>query len=343
MNLLPFNLHIPLLSALLAALVWIALQLIARRLPPGSLARALIQRSRLSLSVTVLLAGLGWWLADLLGAGSLPLLQGAGEVRDLVVAAGVIWTLLRCKGELLTKADVYSNQLFPTLAARDRLFLVDVADKLVSTLVVAIVLLEVLRLLGTPATVLATAGGFGAAAVGFGARTIVENVLSGISIYINRPFVVGDLIQIPSESLIGSVEHIGWFYTQLRDLERQPIFMPNGIFIIKPVINSGGIDNRRVWIEFQLRYTDRGAIEEIISDLQTVLKADPELDPAKPHVVHFVGYGASSLDLRLLCFCASSDIFATWDMQQRLLLEIGRVVEAHGAAMPFPTRTLLHA
>ncbi len=339
----PFNLQIPLLAAALSLGSGLALQLLGQRLRRGSLARALVLRSRLSLCLTIALAGLVWWLARQLGGSALPVPGGSAGLRNLVLSIGLVWTLLRCKGELLGKADGYSSQLFPSLPERDRLFLLDVADKLLTTLVLVLIALQVLQLLGTPAPVLAAAGGFGAAAVGFGAKTIVENVLSGISIYINRPFVVGDLIQIPSENLTGTVEAIGWFYSQLRDQERQPLFVPNAIFILKPVINTGRIDNRRLWIDFGLRHEDRERAEAVIGDLRKQLEREPAIDRAKPHVVHVTGYGDAGLELRLLCFCLGADVEGAWDLRQHLLLQIGRTVAAHGAAMPSPVQLLTAA
>jgi MscS family membrane protein len=329
-------LEIPLLGSLLAFSLWAALELLARRLAPGSLGRALLLRSRLSLCLTVVAASLAWWLGGRPGPVPLALPISRSDLRDGVISLGLIWTLLRCKRELLGKAERYSEQLFPTLPVRDRLFLFDVADKLVGSTVLILVALLILRLVGAPLAVLATTGGFGAAALGFGAKTIVENALSGISLYINRPFVVGDLIQIPDQQLTGTVEQIGWYYTCLRDLERQPIFIPNGIFTVQPVINSGRIDSRRVWIEFSLRHDDRGAVEPIVTALRQLLAADPGIDQSKPQGVHFVGYGAAGLDLRLLCFSASSDLPIAWDLKQRLLLDIGSVVEANQARMPLP-------
>ncbi len=332
---LPFSLEIPISAAIAAAVVWLALDLLGRGPRPRSLGRALLHRSRLSLALTILVAGLGWWLALLLSPGVLPFLSDEREVRDLVVAAGVIWTLLRCKKELVGQADRYSAELFPALPARDRLFLFDLADKLIATLVVVIGAVELLRLLGTPASLLAVAGGFGAAALGFGARTVVENVLSAISLYINRPFVVGDQIQLPGEKLSGTVEQIGWFHTQLRDAERQPVFLPNGLFLSRPVINAGRIDRRRVWIDFGLRYEDRQAVEPILADLRRELAEDPAIDHAKPQAVHVLGYGANGLELRLLCFSADADLEAAWELRQRWLLRIARVLESHHAEMPY--------
>ncbi|MCP9801083.1 mechanosensitive ion channel family protein [Synechococcus sp. RedBA-s] len=335
------RLSIPLVGGLLAATVGLVLQLLGRRLTAGSLGRVLVLRSRLSLTVTILVSFGAWWLLTLLGPDVLPLPRGGAEVRDELIFIGLIWTLLRWKGEIWRQADSYSQQVFPKLPHRERLFLFDLSDKLFTVLVVVIIGMELLRLLGTPTALIATAGGFGAAALGFGARTIVENGLSGISLYINRPFVVGDSIRIPSEDLNGTVQAISWFYSELRDPERQPIFIPNSIFTIKPIVNIARIDSRRVWIDFGLRYDDRAAIEPIISELRELLKAHPLVDHQKAPAVHFVGYGESRLNLRLLCYVASGEITTAWDLQQELLLRIGEVVEKHQAAMSFPTQTLI--
>ena len=200
-----------------------------------------------------------------------------------------------------------------------------------------------LDLLGVSAGVLITAGGFGAAALGFGARTIVENGLSGLSLYINRPFTLGDTINLPGPQLLGTVEAVGWFYTELRDPDQQRIYIPNGLFTSQAVQNLAQIDNRRIWIEFGLSYADRGRIEAITTDLQDQLEALPGIDPAKERLVHFVDYGESSLTLRLLCFAAGGAIQDAWALRQRALLLIGAVVEQAGASMPFPTRTVISA
>jgi hypothetical protein len=211
---LPFDLQLPLTGVLLALGTWLLLDRLGRRCRSGSLGRALLLSGRVSLAGTVLLSSAGWWLAGL-------------EVRNLLLTIGLIWTLLRWRGELKQRAEDYAAQLLPHLSGKDQLFLFDVLDKLLTTAALLVVLVMGLDLLGVSAGVLITAGGFGAAALGFGARTIVENGLSGLSLYINRPFVLGDSIGLPGLNLLGTVEQVGWFYTELRDLERQRIYVPN--------------------------------------------------------------------------------------------------------------------
>lgn len=327
---LPLALQIPLAGAMLAVVVWLLLDRLGRRCRRGSLARDLLLTGRPSLAATVLLSSVGWWLA-----GPDQRLQ----VRDLVLTIGVVWTLLRWRSELKQRAQHDAVPLLPHLAPKDQLFLFDVLDKLLSGAALLVVLFKGLELLGVSAGVLITAGGFGAAALGFGARTIVENGLSGLSLYINRPFTLGDTINLPAPNLLGTVEQVGWFYTELRDPDRQRIYIPNGVFTTQAVQNLAQIDNRRIWIEFGLRYADRGRIETITRTLTELLDGVPGVDLAKDRQVHFVDYADSSLQLRLLCFAASGDIHEAWSLRQRLLLLIGEVVEQAGAAMPYPTRT----
>ncbi|TVS06387.1 MAG: mechanosensitive ion channel family protein [Cyanobium sp. PLM2.Bin73] len=339
----PLKLQLPLTGLVLSLVSLVVINLLARRLQRGGLARGLLVSARRSVSATILLAALGWWIGALLSPELISLERNGAELRDLVLVLGVTWTLLRWKRELGTNSQAYATQLLPAMEEKDQIFLWDVLTKVIGIAALVILALEVMRLLGVSAALLVTAGGFGAAAVGFGAQGIVSNSLSGLSLYINRPFVVGDFIEIPSEALMGTVENISWFYTRLRSLERQPVFVPNTMFTNKTVVNIAETDNRRIWIEFGITYNDRERIPAIVADLEQVLSDHPDVDPDKARAVNFTGYGDSSLDLRLLCHASSGDVVAAWALQQNLLLRIGDVVEAHGASMPFPTRTLIQA
>ena len=104
------------------------------------------------------------------------------------------------------------------------------------------------------------------------------------------------------------------------------------------VMNISQIDNRRLRIDFSVSYDDRARIEPICNELAERLKVLPDVNPAMELWVLFTGYGASSLDCRLVCCSQSGDRIAALHLQHQLLLLIGDVVQAHGASMPF-TRT----
>ena len=250
-------------------------------------------------------------------------------------------TLRRWRRCIRLRRGLFTDQLPSGLAQREKLFFADILDKVLGTSVFVLWLLAILGILGVPVTVLATAGGLGAAAVAFGAQSVVSNSLTGFSIYLNRPFVVGDLIEIASQDLQGTVEKIGWFYTQLRTLDRQLVFIPNAIFSTQALMNISQTDNRRLLIDFSVRYDDRERIAPICEELTRRVQSMPGVNPERELWTLFKSYGESSLDCRLVCCSESGDRIAAWHLQHHLLLLIGDVVQAHGASMPFPTRTLI--
>lgn len=322
-------LPLPLLGLLLAVITWLGCGWLARSWGRPTLGGRLLLRSRLSLAVPLALAGVLLGLQRLVPEAFLPL-PDAADLRALLGALALAWSLLRCRAPLLEGLD-HLAPLQP-LAERERVALRDLLDKLITLLVVVLLGTPLLRLLGVTAGVLLTAGGFGAAALAFGARTIVENGLSGVGLYLSRLFVVGDVIRLPALQLQGEVEAIGWFHTRLRDPQRQTLVVPNGLFTTQAVQNLSQLDHRRVEFEVLLRHSDRPQLAAITRDLNARLTADAAVDTTLPARAHLVGISEPGLRLALLCHAASSDLAEALALQQRLLLELAEVVDHHGAA-----------
>ncbi len=219
-------------------------------------------------------------------------------------------------------------------------FLLDVLDKLVSGAVLLLATLEVLRLLGVSLTVLITASGFGAAALGFGARTLVENLLGGLMLYLHRPFVIGDFIRLPALALEGTVQEIGFYYTQLITPDRQPLYVPNATFATSAILNGARRDHRQVLVSFGVRYDDQPLLETIIHRPAAGTRAAEGRGclPAAPGALRGLRRiepgSAAGMLLRRQPGCLLRS-------PAELLQRIGRVVAECGASMPFPTRLLL--
>lgn len=316
-----------------AALSWLLFDLLGRRNGSASLGRRLLLRCRLSVSATVLLAGLSWWLLELGGQLGVDLPRSGEQVRNALISLGLMWTLLRCKGVLLRHVQDHQG-LWPPGSSRSQ-YLFDLINKLITAVVVLIGIVESLRLLGVSAGVLFAASGFSAAALGFGARTLIENLLSGVMLYINRPFVVGDQITIPEQSLQGTVNRIGAYYTELLTPDRQPLYIPNAVFASQAVINARRREQRELLLELLLRPQDHGAVAAITAELTAQLAQTPGVAHELPQRVHAVGIEAAGLRLRLQCFC-SSDLDAALALQQQLLLAMAAAIERHGAALAQP-------
>lgn len=323
----PFELHVPLSGALLAAVCWLGLDRLARRCRPGGLRRSLLQRARLSVSATLLLAPLLGWLFERLDAIGWDLPRDGRELRDVVLTLGVIWTLLRLKGCLLRW--LAEQPMGP--AGPERTFLIDVIDKLLLAAVLLLGGLQVLRLLGISAVLLLTASGIGAAAVGFGARALVENLLSGVMLYLNRPFVVGDAVELPERRLAGRVRAIGLYYTELVEGDGRSAYVPNALFAANAIINTSRRQERQLLLQLPLRLQDAAALADLSSAVHQELQGLPGLQPGRPLRVHG-RWGEAGPELRIEAY-GEADLDRSLALRQTLLLRALAVLEQQGAAL----------
>jgi potassium-dependent mechanosensitive channel len=86
-----------------------------------------------------------------------------------------------------------------------------------------------------PLTIFAFLGGAFAIGVGFGAQTLLKNVISGILVLIERPLRVGDLIEV--DNVRGRVTSIGLRSSTVRDAKGMETLIPNSIFLERHLTN----------------------------------------------------------------------------------------------------------
>jgi MscS family membrane protein len=330
----PWQLPVPLSAPLLAAAAWLALNLLASRLPKGSLGGRLLRRARLSVALTLLVAGWMGWLQGRLEALGWDLPGDPAGVRDAFLALGVMWTLLRLK-TILLRHLAQDGDWWPSRGQRERASALDLIDKTVTGVVALLGGLAVLKLLGVSAAVLLTASGLGAAALGFGAKTLVENLLSGLMIYLNRPFAVGDQIELPSQRFAGQVRAIGLFNTELLTPDGEPLYLPNGLFTHSAVVNSSRRPYRRLVLEVDLALAGRAPAEAVVDALRRGLAGHPLVRADRPQRVAFTDISDGAWRLRVEC-AVSSDLDTFPTLRQDLLLELSDQLARQGGELAGP-------
>lgn len=91
-------------------------------------------------------------------------------------------------------------------------------------------------------------------AVGFAARDTLENFISGITILIDKPFRLGDNIEV--DTTFGTVEEITLRSTRLRTLDNEIMVMPNVQMITQKLINHTMLRTVRVEVPFGIAYKE---------------------------------------------------------------------------------------
>ena len=200
--------------------------------------------------------------------------------------------------------------------------------------------LMILQSVGISVTGLLAFGGIGGIAVGFAARDLLANFLGGLSIYLDRPFTVGDWIRSPDREIEGTVEHIGWRMTRIRTFDQRPLYVPNAIFASVALENPSRMRNRRIYETLGIRYADVSCMEGIVADVRSMLQQHEAIDTERTLIVNFVACGPSSLDFFVYTFTKTTNWVEYHGIKQDVLLRILAIVEGHGAEVAFPTQTL---
>jgi MscS family membrane protein len=200
--------------------------------------------------------------------------------------------------------------------------------------------LMVLQTLGVSVSGLLAFGGIGGIAVGFAAKDLLANFFGGLSIYLDRPFTIGDWIRSPDKQIEGTVEDIGWRLTRIRTFDQRPLYVPNAAFSQISVENPSRMFNRRIYETIGIRYQDAGAMATIVDQVREMLEGHPEIDLTRTLIVNFVSFGPSSLDFFVYTFTRTTNWVEYHRVKQDVLLKILEIVHANGADVAFPTRTL---
>jgi small-conductance mechanosensitive channel len=133
---------------------------------------------------------------------------------------------------------------------------VDVLMFVAQLVIWAVFSLLALDNLGVNITALVAGMGVGGIAIALAVQTILGDVFASLSITFDKPFVVGDNLQI--DDIEGSVEHIGIKSTRLRSVSGEQIVLANADLLKSRVRNLGRMTERRIKFRIHVAYDTPG-------------------------------------------------------------------------------------
>jgi len=265
-----------------------------------------------------------------------PFLAEALALRDVALIACAAWFLLRFTGKVGGNIIAVREQRGEEVDHTT----VDALSKLARLVTLIVVILMAAQTLGFQITGLLALGGVGGIAIGFAAKDLLANFFGGLTIYLDRPFAVGEWIRSPDKSLEGTVEYISWRHTRIRAFNKNPIYVPNAVFTNIVVENPSRMSHRRIKENIGLRYDDFAVLPAVVDDIRSMLQEHPEIDATQTLIVNFSAFAGSSLDLMIYAFTKTTQWVKYHEVKQDVLIRVGQIVERHGAQIAFPTRTL---
>ena len=288
--------------------------------------------------ITLLIWVLGLtYAADIVKTQTDAAIFGAIEpIREVGVIVIIVWFLVRLisnsESILLEKKQLKGEDFDQTTA--------DAIAKLLRVSVIITGTLVILQTLGYSISGVLAFGGIGGIAIGFAARDLLANFFGGLTIYMDRPFDVGDWIRSPDREIEGSVEKIGWRLTTIRTFDKRPLYIPNSVFTNIAVENPQRMTNRRIKETIGIRYDDASKMREIISDVKKMLQEHDDIDNNQTLIVNFNEFAASSLNFFIYTFTKTVNWIEFHKVKQDVMLKVIDIIESHGAECAFPTTTM---
>jgi small conductance mechanosensitive channel len=178
-------------------------------------------------------------------------------------------------------------------------------------------------------------------AVGFGAQTLVKDVIAGFFILLEDQYGVGDIVDINNGSASGVVETLTLRLTGLRGVDGTIYYLSNGS--ISQVANRSKEWARAV-LDIGVGYGERPEhVREVLERVAKEAKEDPELGSklyAVPEVWGIEMLGEYEVVWRMV---AESKPARQWDVARMLRERIKIAFDEEGIEIPFPYRVMISA
>jgi small conductance mechanosensitive channel len=203
-------------------------------------------------------------------------------------------------------------------------------SRVLSSIIWVAALLMVLRVLDVDITPVLTGAGILGLAVGFGAQTLVKDVISGFFLILEDQVRVGDVAIVNGTG--GSVEQINMRTIVLRDMEGTVHVIPNGE--IRTLANRSK-DFSYYVLDLGIDYADDvDTAVDVVRETAAELQADPAFAPRILEPLEVLGvdnFAASSVSLR---FRIKTLPLSQWDVGRELRRRVKKAFDRRGLRMP---------
>ncbi len=217
----------------------------------------------------------------------------------------------------------------------------DLLNKFAGVIVYAFAIVLALDILGINVMPFIAGAGILGIAVGFAAKDTLSNLIAGVLLIIDRPFEIGDRIEVWSapagSSTWGDVIDIGLRATKIRTTDNIVIIIPNNEIMTRDIVNYTIISSKiRVRINIGIAYesnleTAKAAIISVAQTVNWVAK-----NPAPKVVVR--NFGESSIDLQLRVWI--NDARKRMDTISHITDNVKAEFDKTGVEIPYPKRNI---
>ena len=206
-------------------------------------------------------------------------------------------------------------------------------ENIVAYVVMFIMLIAILGVFNINASGLLAGAGVIGLAVGFGAQSLVKDVITGLFILLEDQFSVGDYVRIGQFE--GVVLEIGLRTTKVKSWTGEIHTLPNGSIV---QVTNFSVSNSVAFVDVSISYeADIAKAEQVIEELLEELPAKYEQMVTTPQLLGVQTLAASEVILRVI---AEVEPMQHAVIARALRKEIKNRLDLHGIEIPYPRMVL---
>lgn len=272
-----------------------------------------------------------------LGRPILTLSEKALGIYDKIITVFIIWCVAWFIARIVD--SLIANYVRPLTSKKTKIRIDDtiypVAKGVVNFVIYAIAIVVILQNLGVEVNGVLAGLGIGGLAFALAAQDLIGNMFGGAAIIADKPFEVGDRVKVEGQD--GFVRKISLRTTTLETFGKTNIVIPNKTIADSVLENISREDMRREKVVLGVEYsTSTAKMEKAKKLLAQIVKKNDKTDDNS--LVHFIGFGPSSLDIQLIYWIKDLDeILATKD---EIHFAIKKAFEKEKIAFAFPSQTV---
>ncbi len=260
------------------------------------------------------------WLIEFIGDVGLSIIQ-------IIIASIII--------KILIKITKRSFALRSKLSERKKQTLCEVIESVIKYGIWFIAGCSILSNFGVNIASLIAVAGVGSVAIGFGAQSLVQDIITGMFILFEDQFGVGDIITV--DNLTGTVESIGLRSTRIRSVDGDLYILPNGS--IKIITNMSKEYNRAV-VDIGVAYEEN--IDKVLNVMKDEMKniyINKKLEGliSEPQVLGVIDLADSAVIIRIL---ADTQIGENWHVEREIRRIMKNRFDKENIEIPYTKRVI---
>lgn len=201
-------------------------------------------------------------------------------------------------------------------------------SKAFKVLLIVLFVFSLIRGVGVDITAVLGAAGVAGVAIGFASQTSLSNLISGLFLVLERPFKIGDWIEVDGSD--GYVHSIELLSTYIRTFDNRLIRVPNEMLAKSKLVNYTHYPIRRMDLELSVAYKEDAA--HVMRILRDVVIANPECFNEPEPLVVFKGFGESSMQFLLAVWVDRHELSAT---RTSVMKDIKERFDREGIDLPY--------